>query len=262
MNGLHDFEGKDYSQDLEVYDLLFQTSGLPDYFTEKIGESRGLSEQAKHEDFYMTFDELIVRTKQLKPHFAPRTKGKAYYSDINFDILDIVFENVSGMPVAEAFRQMIFAPLGMDNTYLVTGLDDFVPPVYLNSKGIERPQVFRTFKSSGGAVSTARDMMTFLKAFVGGTLFKRETFRMLETYRSIPSMGPIEYGGGHMRISLRTINTLFMGKGALIGHSGSTGSFAFYYPEKDLFFVGDLNQIADPSLPIRLVMQLAMTIRV
>ena len=102
--------------------------------------------------------------------------------------------------------------------------------------------------------------MTFMKAFVDHTLFRAETFQQLETYRSVPGMGPINYGGGHMQIPLRTLNTLFMGRGAFIGHTGSTGSFAFYYPDKDRFFVGDLNQLADPSLPIRLVMQLAMSI--
>ncbi len=57
------------------------------------------------------------------------------------------------------------------------------------------------------------------------------------------------------------IMTLFMGKGELLGHSGSTGSFAFYYPHKDLFFVGDTNQMAKPGLPIRLVIKLAMSVK-
>jgi D-alanyl-D-alanine carboxypeptidase len=39
---------------------------------------------------------------------------------------------------------------------------------------------------------------------------------------------------------------------------GLTGSFAFYYPVKDLFFVGDLNQMGNAALPIRLSMKLAM----
>lgn len=38
----------------------------------------------------------------------------------------------------------------------------------------------------------------------------------------------------------------------------STGSFAFYYPVKDLFMVGDLNQMGNAALPIRLSMKLAM----
>ena len=52
-----------------------------------------------------------------------------------------------------------------------------------------------------------------------------------------------------------------MGKGELLGHSGSTGAFAFYHPASDLFFVGDVNQMAKPALPVRLVMRLAMSIR-
>jgi hypothetical protein len=61
-----------------------------------------------------------------------------------------------------------------------------------------------------------------------------------------------------MQIPLNVLQTLFTGKGELLGHSGSTGSFAFYYPVKDLYFTGDMSQIAKPSAPIRLVMQLAM----
>lgn len=61
-----------------------------------------------------------------------------------------------------------------------------------------------------------------------------------------------------MKIPLERITTLFMGKGELLGLSGSTGSFAFYYPYKDLFIVGDINQMSNPALPIRLVMKLAM----
>ncbi|MDI6720712.1 MAG: hypothetical protein QMD46_14025, partial [Methanomicrobiales archaeon] len=55
--------------------------------------------------------------------------------------------------------------------------------------------------------------------------------------------------------------TLFLGRGELIGHSGSTGSFAFYYPLKELFFVGDLNQMGNAALPVRLSLRLAMLAR-
>ena len=68
----------------------------------------------------------------------------------------------------------------------------------------------------------------------------------------------LHYGSGYMRIKMGGFSTSFLGKGDLIGHSGSTGSFAFYYPNKELFFVGDFNQMKYPALPIRFVMQLAM----
>lgn len=47
----------------------------------------------------------------------------------------------------------------------------------------------------------------------------------------------------------------FMGAGELVGHSGSTGSFAFYYPNQELFLVGDVNQSASP-VSVRLAMSL------
>jgi hypothetical protein len=74
-------------------------------------------------------------------------------------------------------------------------------------------------------------------------------------------MGPLFYGGGYMQIPMNSIYTLFTGKGELLGHSGATGSFAFYYPHKDLFFVGDTNQLANPGLPIMLVMKLARAVK-
>jgi len=42
-------------------------------------------------------------------------------------------------------------------------------------------------------------------------------------------------GCGYMRIPLNSFPTLFMGQGELVGHSGSTGSVAFYFPDKGCF---------------------------
>lgn len=58
------------------------------------------------------------------------------------------------------------------------------------------------------------------------------------------SMTPIKYGGGYMQVPLGGFSMLYRGTGELIGHSGSTGSYAFYSPQQDLFFVGDFNQLA------------------
>ncbi|HQJ46267.1 MAG TPA: serine hydrolase domain-containing protein, partial [Ignavibacteriaceae bacterium] len=47
FNGLHKFKGVDYSHKLTLSDLLFQTSGIPDYETEG-----GIIERAIKEDFH------------------------------------------------------------------------------------------------------------------------------------------------------------------------------------------------------------------
>ncbi|WP_085992212.1 hypothetical protein [Oceanobacillus senegalensis] len=83
----------------------------------------------------------------------------------------------------------------------------------------------------------ARELMVFTKAFFKEKLFNHTVFHKLKVNNRLKvSMLPIHYGSGFMRIPLNGLATLFMGKGKLIGHSGSTGSFAFYNPEKGMFF--------------------------
>jgi D-alanyl-D-alanine carboxypeptidase len=255
LEGLHIYKGHEYSYDLTISDLLFQTSGLPDYFT----NSELVNHAIFQEDASITFEQYIEETKKLSPKFAPHTGNKAFYADINFDLLGEILENVTDLPLADIYKQFIFIPLGMDNTYLPINEDDFVPSVYNGLEKLERPKFIASCRASGGCVSTARDMMTFSKAFWGGKLFDKAVFAQLSDYRSLQfDMSPISYGGGYMRISLDGLNTFFLAKGELIGHSGSTGSFMFYYPEKDFHFIGDLAQFENPGAPVRFAMMLAM----
>lgn len=131
--------------------------------------------------------------------------------------------------------------------------------VYCKEQKLSRPLVIRSSRASGGCVSTTKEIMIFLKAFFGRKLFHTDLIAYTKTYNKIQkSMGPLDYGCGHMRLALDGIRTCFQGHGSLVGHFGSTGSFAFYYPEKDLFFTGDINQMANISIAYRFVMQLAM----
>lgn len=256
LSGIHVYRGRDYSFDLTISDLLFQTSGMPDAFTE--GKDSVMNRAIK-EDFYFDFSDVIIMAKKLRPHFEPGRKGKAYYADINFDILGEIIEKVSGLSLSSAYKKYITTPLGLMNTYLPENENEEIPQIYYRDQVIHRPKLAISCRASGGCISNARELMIFIKAFFGGKLFNRSIFSSLSRYNKLQiTMGPIYYGGGYMQIPLGTILSLFMGKGELIGHSGTTGSFAFYYPLKELFFVGDLNQMADPSLPIKFIMQLAI----
>jgi len=59
-------------------------------------------------------------------------------------------------------------------------------------------------------------------------------------------MFPLKYGVGIMKFQLTTIFTMFRKMPAFIGHSGLSVAFAFYVPEKDVFFAGTVNQINKP----------------
>ncbi|MGI6648976.1 MAG: serine hydrolase domain-containing protein [Bacillota bacterium] len=258
LSGLHVYGGKEYTFELTISDLLFQISGLPDVYEEG---KNSLKNRAIKEDLYLTFDELMAEVKKLKPHFAPRTGQRAYYADINFDLLGEVIEKASNLRLSEAYRQYIFEPLELKNTYLPESENDYIPNIYYKNKAIHRPKLVLSSRASGGCITTASELMIFIKAFFTGRLFNKVIFQKLSTYHKLQvTMGPIYYGGGYMQIPLNGLATLFMGKGELIGHSGSTGSFAFYYPLKDLFLVGDVNQMANAALPIRLAMRLAMSV--
>lgn len=256
LEGIHLYGGMEYSFDLTIADLLFQISGLPDVYEEG---TNSVKTRAIKEDFYITFAEQISLVKKLQPHFAPHSRPKAYYADINFDILGEIIEKVSNLTLSNAYKQYIYEPLGLFNTYLPESGDNYIPYIYYKDKIIHRPKLVISSRASGGCVTTTCELMIFIKAFFGGRLFNKTVFDVLSTYNKLQaSMTPICYGGGFMRIPLSGLATLFMGKGELMGHSGSTGSFAFYYPLKELFFVGDVNQMVNASLPVRLSMQLAM----
>ena len=259
LSGIHVYNGRDYSLELTISDLLFQTSGLPDVYLEgKVS----VKNKVIQDDFYITFSDMIDMVKHLKPHFEASKKGKAYYADINFDILGEIIVKVSGFKLSQAYKKYIFEPLGLSNTYLPQNENDEIPQIYYMNQVIHRPKLVISCGASGGCITNAHELMIFIKAFFGGKLFNKSIFNSLSIYNKLQSsMGPIYYGGGYMQIPLNGVNNLFMGKGELVGHSGSTGSFAFYYPMRDLFFVGDLNQMANPSLPIRISMQLAMAVK-
>lgn len=259
LKGLHLHRGQDSSTNLKISSLLFQTSGLPDVFEE--GKNR-LKMRAIQQDLTYSFDDVVSLTKQMRPHFAPDSTKRAHYADINFDLLGEIIERVTETPLHQAYDTLLFQPLGLSKTYLPISDEDFIPDVYYKENAIHRPKYIQCCRASGGAISTARELMIFLKAFFGGTLFNKDIFNRLSTYNKLQlTMTPLQYGGGYMRIPANGPFTLFMGKGELLGHSGSTGSFAYYYPEKKLFLVGDINQIAKPALPVKLMLQIITTIK-
>lgn len=258
LKNLHIYKGQEYSTNLTISNLLCHTSGLVDFIGE--GSNRA-KERITENDRQMSFEETILETKQLKPQFAPDKGKRAHYANINFDILGKIIENITDSPLEDVYKKYIFTPLGLENTYLPINGNDFIPNVYYKDISFYRPKMIRSIRASGGCISTTRELMICIKAFFKGELFEQKALHEPEVNNKLQAaMGPICYGTGFMTIPLNGIATLFMGKGELVGHSGSTGSFAFYYPTMDLFLVGDVNQMANPALPIRLAMRLAMTI--
>ncbi|MCL2385994.1 MAG: beta-lactamase family protein [Defluviitaleaceae bacterium] len=254
MNGLHIFKGVDYSSELKISNLLFQTSGIPDW----LGNGRDKKIFIDN-DIFLSFEEKIESIKEEKRYFAP--DARTNYSDTNFSILGKIIENITEKPLAQVCREWIFNPLGLTKTYLPISKDDFMTNAYYKEKSMHRPNAMMAASGSGDGMTTASELMIFLKAFFCGGLLPENALAKLSHYgRMGLTMCGAHYGGGHVRIQLGTPLALFKGKGELLGHSGATGSFAFYHTTSGLFFAGDFNQVASPALPIITAVNLAAKI--
>ena len=62
------------------------------------------------------------------PNFAPDTEFE--YSNTNYALLGLIIEKVDDKPLAAAFQDRLFGPLGMTNTELPPGSSSTIPDPY------------------------------------------------------------------------------------------------------------------------------------
>ncbi len=259
--GLHTYKGKDYTQELSIKHLLAHTSGLPDYFQDKGISGKSLEhELVRGMDQGWTFEETIKRTKSIKPHFIPGTKGKAHYSDTNFQLLGKLIENISLKSYAENCLDLIIKPLGLTKTYLYKDSTDKTPKtLYYKSKTLNIPQAMTSFGADGGIVSTSSDMLVFIEAFFTGKIFPISYIAELQEWNSI--FFPMQSGIG---IHLFKLPWIFNPMGTVpyfIGHSGLSGALAYFCPKENSYIVGTVNQVAYPDLSFKTMIKLTQQIK-
>lgn len=255
VDGLHQFKGKDYSKTITLKQLMAQTSGLPDYFEDKLPDGSSLLGNIKKGiDVGWSSMETVAISKQMPPHFKPGAKGKAHYSDTNYQLLGQIIESIQAQAIETVFNQQIIEPLGLKNTWLYTDPNDKRPiDIYYKNNKMHVPKTMASFKADGGIVSTAADSMLFIKAFFEGKLFPKELLPDLYQWNKI--MFPLEYGVGVMRFKLPQFFSPFKKTAELIGHSGLSGAFAFYAPEKHCYMTGSVNQLYNPGTSFRLMLR-------
>jgi CubicO group peptidase (beta-lactamase class C family) len=255
LTGLHVVKGIDHGPHLTVRHLLFQTSGLADYY--EGGVARDL---IRSKDYTYRLTDVLDWAKVLPPQAAPDS-GRAHYSDTNFQLLGAVIEAACGMSYGDAVQERICAPLGLTRTTLFDAArdgDGRTLPVWHKDKHLVIPGILSSMGPDGGIVSDTGDLMTFLRAFTEGRLFHPENKGALHQWRKMHF--PMQYGGGLMRFRLRGWMTLWRPSSELIGHSGASGSFAYHAPEPDVFLVGTFNQTDAPKRPFGFMLRVLKAI--
>lgn len=258
---IHLYAGTDYSNEITIRQLLAHRSGIPDYYTEKAADGKNLFDLfVENPQRRWSVMEAIDRAKhKLRPNFAPG-RGTSY-SDTNFQLLGMLVERVTGKPLHVVFEEMIFRPLGLDQTLLVgfsraQATSAAAADVFFGETNVTAMRSNGAYWADGGLVSTAEEMIRFLKALKEGRLVRQDTLAMMHDWRRWKF--PVQLGLGTICLALPLPLAKLTGMPRLWGHSGSTGAFLYYAGEPDLFVAGSVGQIESRWKPLLLVRRIIM----
>lgn len=241
MDGLHIYEGVDYSDQLTTRHLLHHTSGLADNWNDERDEEHFIHLVLEDDpDKFWEPEETIAYVKEnLPPLVAPGESVN--YSDINFQLAGLVIESATGQPLHEVYRELLFEPLGMEYTYMELREDPrpslpgrTLSHVYYENFDYTNNRAISADWAGGGLVTTTEDMNRFMNAFV-----KNEIFTDPQTGEAMFDWldwagDTMDYGLGIMRIQGKTLTVW--------GHLGTGNAIMFYWPDGDVILTGTLNQ--------------------
>jgi D-alanyl-D-alanine carboxypeptidase len=157
-----------------------------------------------------------------------------HYSNTNYVLLGLIVEALTGQPLAQLYRDRLFVPLGMSDSYLhqhepaTPGTP--LAHVYYESTLVP-PWVNTGSHAAGGVVSTVQDLSIFVRALFQGRVFRNPVTLAQMRRWSEQSQGT--HGLGLARD--------FLPGAELWGHEGLWSSFMYYWPERQAVICGTLN---------------------
>lgn len=280
VTGLHRLDGVDHGDRVTVEHLLRHASGLPDWLEDRPKGGKALIDGLfEGNDRSLTIEDVVATVRDgLTPHFAPQDlgggRGRVRYSDTNYQLLMAIVESVTGQPLHQVYADRLFGPLGLAHTWL-PGHPPLAPTaapadVFAGERAIEAPLALASVRD---LYSTGSDLLTFLRSLASGAAFADPaTARAMQDgwrrfgFPSSPAAlrqpnWPIEYAMGTMRFRLPWFLDPRRRVPPVVGHTGSTGTWAFHCPELDLFLAGTVDQATAGPLPFSFVPRLLRTLR-
>ena len=269
--------GVDHSNQITIRDLLAHTSGLPDYLHYRIGNEKTIFEQIREGiDRFWIYDTALEWSKTIKPNFSPGSaKGKAQYSDTNFQLLGRIIENITNRSLSENYDNLIFKPSGLIKTYMYRDINDRKPKCFYNGdKELFIPKAMASFGPDGGIVTSSNELLVFIENFFNGAFFPRTWIEDLKVWNKIylggyyPStlfedikvwkntFSPVKVGTGIERFKMPWFLDLRQKFPELYGYIGISGSLVFHSPEKELYIAGTVNQVAYPGKSFEVAIKL------
>ncbi|MFP4322021.1 MAG: serine hydrolase domain-containing protein [Anaerolineales bacterium] len=217
--------------------LLDMTSGIPDY----LNTDAFLDAMFEDPTYGWTAAETVTYIYDVQPLFGP---GESFeYSNTNYNLIELVINEATGLSLAEAMQTYIFAEIGMQNSFV----ED---PAALGTgiiQGYERDDDGRlenaTFfndgvgMADGGIISTVQDLEMFIRALFDGQLISAESLVAMRSGTPMEEDESETYGLG--------LNVIDAGDTFVLGHEGSTAGFTaalWYFEEFDTVVVAFTNE--------------------
>ena len=247
--GLLVIDGHDYGPEITVRQLLNHTSGLPDYWNDppfvEPEVNAFLKAYLDDPDRLWSPKEILAYVRDLTPIAKP---GETWhYADTGYVLAGLIIEQLTAKPLHQVYRQRIFEPLRMQNTWL-RWREPATGSAPRSHRYDGRWDMYAHRHNSadwagGGLVSSVQDLEIFLHALaVGDLLDQRTSLNTMQQW--IPTgMTDVEYGLGLFRIDLD-------GLGELWGHDGYGNSWMYYWPQQQVTFIGTLNQSENDWWPL------------
>ncbi len=245
LKGLHVLDGVEYTDEITVRHLISNTSGIPDYFFGKTSSGKkAATELLEGKDEAWPLERILETVRNIKPRFRPGKKGKALYSDTNYELLGAIIEKITGKPIDNVFKEFIFDKLGLQNTYSFKDENDETPAqLYYKTNAVRLPKYLASVTVEGGIVSTAEEVMRFLKAFFAGEFFPVEEIDNLKRWNMVFGPGLFLFGIGLEKFYLPFFMKPFFPIGETLGFWGQTSAFAWYNVQNDIYLTGTANQL-------------------
>jgi len=256
-------------ENITVAELLKMRSGLYGYTADPALAAAMDADPGKA----WTTREVLDIAFRHPPQFAPDASYE--YSNTNYALLGLVAEKVGGRPLAQQFQERLFGPVGLTHTSLPAADDISMPAPYSHGymyggslyaladdpypadmqaaaqAGTLQPIDYTNQNSSyasaaGGAISTAEDLVTWMKALVSGKVFNADYHQQWLTSLQAEDPGAPDgqkYGYG---ISYQR----FGPKAAMFYHGGELpgfNSFMGYDPDNDVALVIWTNLTLSPE---------------
>jgi len=141
-----------------IHQLLSHTAGFPLGTIGPAAEYPPFSEMPSLED-YLAREVCLIHD--------PGTKF--WYSNVGFNMLEVLIENVSGQDFSSFMKEEILLPLGMTRSGFTISPEELpMIPVGYEMDGTPVPPYVYPAHASGGLVATVNDIARFLTAGEGG----------------------------------------------------------------------------------------------